>query len=106
MKKYTDEFLSKIIKIYQPKSQAVLTMDDAREIADNWASLFRTMAEIEKDVFARDTVLIMPSGEWFADPKNDRPLAVYMRKHGIPAILSRCPGMPIYIDSKAENQHE
>ena len=45
---YSDEFLRKTIKIWQPHSPKPLTLEDAREIADNMAELFIYLDHLSK----------------------------------------------------------
>ncbi|HOW59350.1 MAG TPA: hypothetical protein PLO78_06480 [Candidatus Omnitrophota bacterium] len=45
---YSDEFLEKTIKVWQPYSKEPLTMEDAREIATNTANLFELLIKLDK----------------------------------------------------------
>ncbi len=40
MEKYSKDFLSKTIKIWQPYSSTPLSLNDAREITENMTALF------------------------------------------------------------------
>jgi flagellin-specific chaperone FliS len=48
MNNYSKEFLEKTIKVWQPYSNFTLTLEDAREIADNMLSLFSFVFKLEK----------------------------------------------------------
>ncbi len=48
MDNYSKEFLEKTIKVWQPYSPIPLTLEDAREIADNMLGLFSFVLELEQ----------------------------------------------------------
>ena len=48
MAEYSKEFLGKTIKIWQPYYSTPLTLEDAREIAENMINLFSFLNELEK----------------------------------------------------------
>ena len=47
MSVYSQEFLQKTIDHWQPRSKKKLTLEDAREIADNMAEFFLVLAELD-----------------------------------------------------------
>lgn len=48
MAEFSKTFLEKTIKVWQPYSPAPLTLEDAREIADNITGLFCLLDELEQ----------------------------------------------------------
>ncbi|MFA5794681.1 MAG: hypothetical protein WC980_06420 [Candidatus Brocadiia bacterium] len=48
MAEYSKEFLEKTIKVWQPYSAAPLSLEDAREIAENMLGLCALLSELEK----------------------------------------------------------
>ncbi len=48
MKHYSNEFLEKTIKVWQPYSKAPLSLEDAKEITDNVVALYTFLSELEK----------------------------------------------------------
>ncbi len=48
MHNYSKEFLEKTINVWQPYSHFPLTLEDAREIADNMLGLFSFVLELEQ----------------------------------------------------------
>ena len=48
MAEYSKEFLKKTIEIWQPYSEAPLTLEDAREITDNMVDLYSFLFELEQ----------------------------------------------------------
>jgi len=48
MTEFSKQFLEKTIKIWQPYSPAPLSLEDAREIAENVTSLFCLLNELEQ----------------------------------------------------------
>ena len=48
MADYSKEFLEKTIKVWQPYSETLLTLEDAREIAENVVNLYKLLFELEK----------------------------------------------------------
>lgn len=48
MTNYSKQFLEKTIRVWQPYSPAPLTLEDAREIAENVTDLFCLLAELEQ----------------------------------------------------------
>ena len=46
--KYSKEFLNKTIKVWQPYSPTLLSLNDAREITDNVTALFNFLISKEK----------------------------------------------------------
>jgi hypothetical protein len=45
---YSDEFLEKTLKVWQPYSKEPLTKEDAREICVNMSSLAKLLIELDK----------------------------------------------------------
>ncbi|MEW5816239.1 MAG: hypothetical protein AB1798_12690 [Spirochaetota bacterium] len=45
---FDKEFLEKTIKVWQPYSPIPLSLEDAREIAENMTDLFSFLIELEK----------------------------------------------------------
>ena len=48
MTEFSKEFLEKTIKVWQPYSEAPLTLEDAREIAENMTGLYSYLLELER----------------------------------------------------------
>lgn len=48
MANFSKEFLEKTVKVWQPYSPAPLTLDNAREIAQNMTDLVLLLAELEQ----------------------------------------------------------
>ena len=48
MAEYSEEFLKKTVKVWQPYYQEPLTLEDAREIAANMTALYRYLHELDK----------------------------------------------------------
>lgn len=48
MAEFSKEFLEKTIKVWQPYSPAPLTLEDAREIAENMTGLAAFLFELEQ----------------------------------------------------------
>jgi hypothetical protein len=48
MCKYSNEFLERTIKVWQPYSPVPLSLEDAREILENMTGLFLFLLELEK----------------------------------------------------------
>jgi len=48
MADYSKEFLEKTIKVWQPHSEAPLSLEDAREITENMAGFFSFLIELGK----------------------------------------------------------
>ncbi len=48
MAEYSKEFLEKTIKIWQAYSPYPLSLDDAREIIENMAGLFKLLYELDE----------------------------------------------------------
>ena len=48
MTHYSKEFLDNTIKVWQPYSEAPLSLEDAREITDNVVALYILLSELEK----------------------------------------------------------
>ena len=48
MAELSEEFLRTTIKIWQPYSEAPLTLEDAREIAENMTGLYSYLLELER----------------------------------------------------------
>jgi len=48
MADYSDQFLKQTVQIWQPHSPKPLTLEDAREIADNMAELFIYLNELKQ----------------------------------------------------------
>ena len=48
MAEFSKEFLEKTIRIWQPYSPTPLSIEDAREIAENVTGLYIFLAELEK----------------------------------------------------------
>ncbi|MCX7661602.1 MAG: hypothetical protein N2Z79_02830 [Candidatus Omnitrophica bacterium] len=48
MAEFSKEFLEKTIKVWQPYSSEPLSLEDAREIAENITELFYFLAELDK----------------------------------------------------------
>ena len=48
MQKYSEDFLKKTIRIWQPYCPLPLTMDDAEEIAENMFELFSLLYELDQ----------------------------------------------------------
>lgn len=47
-KDYSKEFLDKTIKVWQPYSHTLLSLEDAEEIIDNMTGLFEFLIELDK----------------------------------------------------------
>jgi len=47
MAEFSKEFLEKTIKVWQPYSEAPLSLEDAREIAENVTGLYKLLFELE-----------------------------------------------------------
>ncbi len=75
MKKLSDGYLREVIKLAQPGYREKLTLDDAREMVENFTELMNVMEELEEEITSRDTEFVYPPLEWWEDPKNvDRPM--------------------------------
>ena len=48
--KYSKEFLNKTIQVWQPYSPTPLSLNDAREITENMASLFNFLLTENKNI--------------------------------------------------------
>jgi len=48
MAEYSNEFLKKTIKVWQPYSSDRLSLEDAREIAESMTGLFKFLMELER----------------------------------------------------------
>ena len=48
MAEFSKAFLEKTIQVWQPYSPAPLSLEDAREIAENMTGLFCLLVELEK----------------------------------------------------------
>ena len=48
MTNQNSEFLEKTIKVWQPYSSALLTLEDGREIATTMTALFRFLSELDR----------------------------------------------------------
>ncbi len=48
MQNYSKQFLEKTIEVWQPYSAAPLSLEDAREIAENMTGLFCLLDELEQ----------------------------------------------------------
>ena len=48
MAKFSKEFLEKTIQVWQPYSEAPLSLDDAREIAENMTGLYALILKLEQ----------------------------------------------------------
>ena len=48
MAEFSREFLEKTIRVWQPYSKAPLSLEDAREIAENVIGLYKLLFELEK----------------------------------------------------------
>lgn len=48
MREFSKEFLEKTIKVWQPYSPTPLSIEDAREIADNVIGLYKLLFELEQ----------------------------------------------------------
>ena len=48
MPEYSEEFLKKTIDMWQPYSEAPLTLEEAREITDNMVGLYSFLFELEQ----------------------------------------------------------
>jgi hypothetical protein len=48
MLNYSKEFLEKTIKLWQPYSPLPLSVENAQEIAENMANLFKLLIELDK----------------------------------------------------------
>jgi len=47
MAEFSEEFLQRTIKFWQPRYPYPLTLEDAREIAENMTGLFRLLDELD-----------------------------------------------------------
>ncbi len=47
MNKYSKEFLNKTIKVWQPFSPTLLSLNDAREISENMINLFNFLIKVD-----------------------------------------------------------
>ncbi len=47
MAEFSQEFLEKTIKVWQPRFDHLLTLEDAREIAENMTGLFRLLDKLD-----------------------------------------------------------
>lgn len=45
--KYSTEFLNKTIKVWQPFSPTLLSLNDAREISENMINLFNFLIKVD-----------------------------------------------------------
>ena len=45
---YSKEFLEKTIRVWQPHSKETLTLQDAREIAENASAMIKLLIELDK----------------------------------------------------------
>ena len=43
MRQWPEDFLQKTVEVWQPTSEAALTLDDAREIAENTVGFYATL---------------------------------------------------------------
>ena len=48
MTNYSNEFLERTIKVWQPYSKEPLTLDDAREITENMVNFFKLLMETDR----------------------------------------------------------
>ncbi len=48
MAKYSVEYLQKTIRLFQPHSEAPLTLEDAQQLADNALELFEYLLELKQ----------------------------------------------------------
>ena len=48
MEKFSQNFIQKTIEVWQPYSEAPLSLEDAREIAENMTGLFSFLIELER----------------------------------------------------------
>ena len=48
MTDFTKEFLERTLEIWQPRYDRPLTLDDAREIAENMIGLFKVLDNLDK----------------------------------------------------------
>ncbi|MBF0523369.1 MAG: hypothetical protein HQL24_09995 [Candidatus Omnitrophica bacterium] len=48
MAKYPKDYLEKTIQLFQPYSEALLSLDDAQEIADNALDLYAYLIELKE----------------------------------------------------------
>ncbi len=55
MANFSKEFLEKTIKVWQPYSPAPMTLDNAREIAQNMTDLVLLLAELEQKYGKEET---------------------------------------------------
>ena len=55
------EVLSRTLKVWQPRAARQLTLEDAREIAENFVGFFQVLASWEKAIAASPGVSAEPS---------------------------------------------
>ena len=48
MANFSNKYLEQTIKVWQPYSEAPLSLEDARKIADNMTGLFSYLIELER----------------------------------------------------------
>jgi hypothetical protein len=54
MNKYSKEFLNETIKVWQPFSPTLLSLNDAREITENMTSLFNFLLTENKNIKSKE----------------------------------------------------
>ncbi|MFQ6061239.1 MAG: hypothetical protein ACE5KV_08130 [Thermoplasmata archaeon] len=71
MSEYSREFLEKTIEVWQRYSSAKLTLEDAREIAENMVDLFSLLVELDKKYGKREgdrecesVEVVVPQESW------------------------------------------